>query len=142
MPKVQLKIKRCKQPGAGNKAAKTPTSPRKAGHHRRLSTASAGPSDGSGRQRRMSYQGEVRVIVPNEPNPLWDGPIDRRLTWKEPSQLVLTQPTTQPRDQPEWDNVCVATDFETGQPRGEIGTPENTQFTYERRLTTGGVEGI
>ncbi len=34
---------------------------------------------------------------------------------KEPSQLVLTQPTARPRDQPAWDNLCVATDFETGQ---------------------------
>ncbi len=34
---------------------------------------------------------------------------------KEPSQLVLTQPTARPRDQPAWDNLCVATDFETEQ---------------------------
>ncbi len=34
IPKIQLKIKCCRQPGAGNKTAKTPMSPRKAGRHR------------------------------------------------------------------------------------------------------------
>ncbi len=76
MPKIQLKIKRCQQPGAGNKTAKTSTSPRKAGRHRRPSTTSNGPSDGSGRQPRVSSQGEVRVTVPNDTDPLRDGPID------------------------------------------------------------------
>ncbi len=90
MPKVQLKIKHCRQPGVGNKTAKTSTYSRKAGRHRRPSTASSGPSDGSGRQPRVSGQGEVWVIVPNDTDPLRDGPIDRKLTWKEPSQLVLT----------------------------------------------------
>ncbi len=33
MPKIQLKIKRCQQPIAGNKTAKASTSPRKAGRH-------------------------------------------------------------------------------------------------------------
>ncbi len=80
MPKVQLKIKSCRQPGAGNKAAKVSTSPRKAGRHRRPSTTSSGPSDGSGRQPRMSGQGEVRVTVPNDADPLRPGSIDRRLT--------------------------------------------------------------
>ncbi len=56
MPKIQLRIKRCQQPGAGNKRAKTTTSPRKAGRHRRPSTASNGPQDGR--------EGEVRVTVP------------------------------------------------------------------------------
>ncbi len=131
MPKIQLKIKRCQSPGAGNKTAKTPTSPRKAGRHRRPSTASSGPSDGSGRQPWVSGQGEVRVIVPNDADPLRDGPIDRRLTWKKPSQLVLTQPTARPRDQPAWGHLCMATDLETGQLHGEVGTPENPWFTYE-----------
>ncbi len=99
-PKVQLKIKRCRQPGAGNKTAKTPTSPRKAGRHRHPSSASRWPSDGSGHQPWVSGQGEVRVIVPNNADPLQDGPIHRRLTWKEPSQLVLTEPTARPWDQP------------------------------------------
>ncbi len=71
------------------------------------------------------------MVVPNDTDPLWDGPIDRRLTWKEPSQLVLTQPTAQPRDQSVWDHLCVATDSETGQLWGEVGTPENPRFTYE-----------
>ena len=44
MPKIQLRIKHCQQPGAGNKTAKTTTSPRKAGRHRRPSTASNGPT--------------------------------------------------------------------------------------------------
>ena len=54
MPKIQLKIKHCQQPGAGNKMSKMPTSPRKAGHRRHPSTASSWPSDGSGRQPRVS----------------------------------------------------------------------------------------
>ncbi len=82
----------------------------------------------------MSSQGEVRVTVPNDADPLRDGSIDRRLTWKEPSPLVLTQPTAQSRDQATWDNLCVATDFETGQLRGEVGTPENPRFTYEEAV--------
>ncbi len=47
---------------------------------------------------------------------------------------MLTQPTTQPRDQAAWDNLCVATDFETGQLQGELGTPENPGFTYEEAV--------
>ncbi len=82
----------------------------------------------------MSGQGEVRVIVLNDTDPLRDGPIDKRLTWKEPSQLLLTQPTARPRDHSGWDDLCVATDFETGQLRGEIGTPENPRFTYEEAV--------
>ncbi len=69
MPKIQLKIKHCQQPRAGNKTAKTSTSPRKAGRHRRPSTASNGPKDGSGCQPRVSSQGEVWVTVPNETDP-------------------------------------------------------------------------
>ena len=74
------------------------------------------------------------MIVPNNTDPLRDGPINRRLTWKEPSQLALTQPTAQPRDQSAWDDLCVATNFELGQLRGEIGTPENPRFTYEEAV--------
>ncbi len=134
MPRIQLKIKRCQQPGAGNKMAKTTTSPRKAGRHRRPSTASTGPQDGSGRQPRVSSQGEVRVTVPNEADPFRDGPIHKRLTWKEPSRLALTQPTAQPRDRATWNSLCVATDFETGQLQGEVGTPKNPGFTYEEAV--------
>ncbi len=114
MSKIQLKIKRCQQPGVGNKTAKTSTSPRKAGRHRRPSTASNGPSDGSGRQPQVSSQGEVRVTVTKNTDPLRDDPIDQRLTWKEPSPLVLTQPTAQPRDLATCNDLCVATNFETG----------------------------
>ncbi len=70
----------------------------------------------------MSGQGEA---VPNDADPLRDGPIDRTLTWKEPTQLILTQPTNRPRDQPTWDSLCVATDFGTGQLQGEVRTPKN-----------------
>ncbi len=114
--------------------AKAAMSPRKAGRHRRPSTASNGPKDGSGRQPRVSSQGEVWVTVPNETDPLRDGPIDRRLTWKEPSPLVLTQPTAQPRDRAAWEDLCVATDFETGKLQGEVGTPENPGLTYEEAV--------
>ncbi len=133
MPKIQLKIKRCQQPGVGNKTAKASTSPRKAGHHRCSSTTPSG-SRGNGRQPRVSGQGEVRVVVPNDADPLQDGPIDRRLTWKEPSPLVITQPTAQPRDRATWDDLCVATVFETGRLQGEVGTPENPRFTYKEAV--------
>ncbi len=131
MPKIQLKIKFCQLPEAGNKIARVSTSPRKAGRHRCPSTTSSGPSDSSGRQPRMSGQGEVRVVVPNDADPLQEGPNNRRLTWKEPTQLLLTQPTRRPRDQPTWVSLCVATDFGTGKLQGEVGTPENPRFTYE-----------
>ncbi len=134
MPKIQLKLKRCQQPGARNRTAKTTMSPRKAGRHRRPSTASTGPQDGSGRQPRVSSQGEVRVTVPNETDPFRDGPIHKRLTWKEPFPLALTQPTAQPRNRATWNSLCVATDFETGQLQGEVGTPENPGFTYEEAV--------
>ncbi len=134
MPKIQLKLKRCQQPGAGNKKPKTTTSPRKAGRHRRSSTASTGPRDGSGHQPQVSSQGEVRITVPNETDPFRDGPINKRLTWKEPSPLVLMQPTAQPRDRAAWNSLCMATDFETGQLQGEVGTPENPGFTYEEAI--------
>ncbi len=55
---------------------------------------------------------------------------------------MLTQPTAPPRDQTALDNLCVATDFETGQLQGEVGTPEKPQFTFLKRLsTTGEAEG-
>ncbi len=74
------------------------------------------------------------MVVPNDADPLRDGPIDRRLTWKEPSPLVLTQPTAQPRDRATWVGLCMATNFETGQLQGEVGTPENPRFTYEEAV--------
>ncbi len=54
--------------------------------------------------------------------------------WKEPTQLLLTQPTSRPREQPTWDSLCVATDFGTGQLQGEVGIPENPRFTYEEAV--------
>ncbi len=72
--------------------------------------------------------------MPNKTDPFRDGPINKRLTWKEPSPLVLTQPTAQPRGRAAWDSLCVATDFETGQLQGEVGTPENPRFTYEEAV--------
>ncbi len=134
MPKIQLKIKCCQQLGAGNKTAKASTSPHKAGRHRRPSTTSGGPRDGSGHQPRVSGQGEVQVTVPNKVDPLRDGPTDRSLTWKEPTQLVLTQPTGLPRDQATWNDICVATHFGTRQLWGDVGTPENPRFTYEEAV--------
>ncbi len=74
------------------------------------------------------------MTVPNDTDPLRDGPIDRRLTWKEPTQLVLTQPTSLPRDQATWDDICVATHFGTGQLQGDVGTSENPRFTYEEAI--------
>ncbi len=74
------------------------------------------------------------MTVPNDADPLHDGPIDRRLTWKEPTQLVLTQPTSLPQDQATWDSLCVATDLGTGHLHGDVGTAENPRFTYEEAV--------
>ena len=72
--------------------------------------------------------------MPNETDPFRDCPIIKRLTWKESSPLVLTQPTAQPWDRAAWESLCVATDFETGQLRGEVGIPENPGITYEEAV--------
>ncbi len=74
------------------------------------------------------------MTMPNDADPMRDGPIDPRLAWKEPTQLVLTQPTNLPRNQAAWDSVCVATDFGTGRLQGDVGTAENPQFTYEEAV--------
>ncbi len=47
---------------------------------------------------------------------------------------MVTQPTAQPRARATWDNLCVATDFETGQLQGEVGTPENPLFIYKEAV--------
>ena len=47
---------------------------------------------------------------------------------------MLTQPTAQPGDRAAWNSLCVATDFETGQLQGEVGTPEDPGFTYEEAI--------
>ncbi len=52
-------------------------SPRKTGRQRRGSTSSSAPSDGSGRRTALASQGEVRVIVPNEQDPLRTGPLEQ-----------------------------------------------------------------
>ncbi len=73
MTKIQLKIKRCQPPGAGNKTAKTTTSPRKAGRHRRPSTTSTGPWDGSGQPTPSSQprRGPSNHAERNRPLPGW-----------------------------------------------------------------------
>ncbi len=39
-----------------------------------------------------------------------------------------------PRSQAEWDQLCSATDMETGQLRGNVGTPDDPLFTYEEAV--------
>ncbi len=39
-----------------------------------------------------------------------------------------------PRGQAEWDQLCSATDVETGQLRGNVGTPDDPLFTYEEAV--------
>ncbi len=74
------------------------------------------------------------MIIPNNADPLCEGPIDHWLTWKEPTSVLQTQPVNRPRDQSTWDELCVATDFEIGQLQGEVGTPRNPRFTYEEGI--------
>ncbi len=63
-------------------------SPRKTGRHRRGSTSSSAPSDGSRRRTNLASQGEVRVTVPNDQDPMRAGPTEQRLAWEEPEPLV------------------------------------------------------
>ncbi len=109
-------------------------SPCKTGRRRRESTSSSAPSDRSGRHSTLSTQGEVRVTVPNEQDSLCAGPAEQRLAWEEPDPLVRAEPTKRARDATAWAEVCPATDFETGQLVGRVGTPEEPLFTYEQAV--------
>ena len=109
-------------------------SPRKAGRHHRGSTSSSAPSDRSGRQSTLSTQGEVRVTVPNEQDPMRAGPTDQRLAWEEPEPLACAEPTKRARDATTWAEVCPATDYKTGQLIGRVGTPEEPLFIYEQAV--------
>ncbi len=92
------------------------------------------PSDRSGWCTNLASQGEVRVTVPNEQDPLRAGPTEQRLAWEEPEPLVHAEPTRRARDAAAWAEVCPATDFETGQLMGRVGTPEDPLFTYEQAV--------
>ncbi len=107
---------------------------RKAGRHRRESTLSSATSDRSGWCTNLASQGEVRVAVPNERDPMRTGPTEQRLAWEEPEPLVRAESTRRARDAAAWAGVCPATDFETGQLIGRVGTPEEPLFTYEQAV--------
>ncbi len=62
------------------------------------------------------------------------GPSEQRLAWEEPEPLVRAEPTARPPDAAAWAAVCPATDFETGQLVGRVGTPEEPLFTYEQAV--------
>ena len=62
------------------------------------------------------------------------GPTEQRLAWEEPDPLVRSEPTRCARDAAAWAEVCPATDFETGQLIGRVGTPEDPLFTYEQAV--------
>ena len=109
-------------------------SPRKTGRHRRGSTSSSAPSDRSGRHTNLASQGEVRVTIPNKQDPMRAGPPEQRLAWEEPEPLARAEPTKHARDATAWAEVCPATDFETGQLAGRVGTPEEPLFTYEQAV--------
>ncbi len=47
---------------------------------------------------------------------------------------MRSEPTACPRDVAAWAGVCPATDFETGQLIGRVGTPEEPLFTYEQAV--------
>ncbi len=63
-----------------------------------------------------------------------NGPAEQRLAWEEPEPLVRAEPTKHARDATAWAEVCPATDFETGQLVGRVGTPEEPLFTYEQAV--------
>ncbi len=62
------------------------------------------------------------------------GPTEQRLAWEEPEPLVRAEPTRRARDAAAWAEVCPATDFETGQLIGRVGTPEDPMFTCEQAV--------
>ncbi len=66
---------------------------RKAGRHLRESTSSSATSDRSGWRTNLASQGEVRVTVPSEQDPMRAGPAEQRLAWEEPEPLVRAEPT-------------------------------------------------
>ncbi len=109
-------------------------STRKAGCHRRESTSSSATSDRSGQRTKLTSQGEVRVSVPNEQDALRAGPTAQRLAWEAPDPLVRAEPTKCARDASTWAEICPATDFETGQLVGRVGTPEEPLFSYEQAV--------
>ncbi len=76
----------------------------------------------------------MQVTVPNEQDPLRDGPAEQRLAWEEPEPLVRAEPTKHARNATAWAEVCPAMDFETGQLVGRVGTPEEPLFTYEQAV--------
>ncbi len=82
----------------------------------------------------MTSQGEVRVTVPNEQDTMRVGPTNHRLAWEAPDPLVRSEPTKRTRDAAAWAEVCPATDFETSQLIGRVGTPEALLFTYEQAV--------
>ncbi len=45
-----------------------------------------------------------------------------------------SEPTKHARDAATWAEVCPATDYETGQLLGRVGTPEEPLFTYEQAV--------
>ncbi len=54
-----------------------------------------------------------------------------------PSSDVLStrfRSALHPRSQTEWDRLCSATDYEKGQLRGNVGTPDEPLFTYEEAV--------
>ncbi len=103
-------------------------SPRKTGRHCRESTSTSATSDRSGRCTNLVSQGEVRVTIPNEQDPMHAGPTEQRLSWEEPDPLVRSEPFRRARDASAWAEVW------TGQLIGRVGTSEEPLFTYEQAV--------
>ncbi len=80
-----------------------------------------------------------------EIDPTEAGPSSRRKR-QRPTHLSNEALTTKfgsashPRGQTEWDQLCNATDMETGQLKGNVGTPDDPLFTYEEALYRRGME--
>ena len=51
-----------------------------------------------------------------------------------PSSKTKWQHPNHPRSQTIWEQLCKATDIDTGQLRGSVGTPENPLLTYEEAV--------
>ncbi len=61
-------------------------------------------------------------------------PANQRLAWEAPDPLVRSESTKRARDAAALAEFCPATDFETGQLMGRVGTPEDSLFTYEQAV--------
>ncbi len=60
--------------------------------------------------------------------------LEHPVPWEKATLAISFGSTSKPRDQALWRELCSMTDYETGQVRGDMGTPEDPFFTYEEAV--------